>query len=368
MKLLFYIHSLYGGGAERVFSVIVNSLAEKGYVIRVVYTGVEEGNAYSIDDRVEQNRIFPIYRESGQWNRLLLSIKIRLFKYTKIREQAKSFKPDAAISFLTSLNNDVIISLLGLNIPLIVTEHSKFSRYYGIRTNLSRYLFYRFADVITVLTQKDFDKYKNRYPQLVYMPNPCYCQSCKNKYKERQNVILAAGRVNQWRIKGFDTLITCWDTLQEEFPDWECMIAGAYSEKNIEELKECVPSGSIEKVRFLGFRNDVEELMCKSKIFCLTSRVEGFPMVLVEAMKKGCCCVSFDVDNGPCEIIEDGVSGLLIQNQDFTAMVENLRCLMSNEHLAERLAENAPDSVEKYSLNVITGKWENLIKEVVSRG
>lgn len=365
MKLLFFIHGLSGGGAERVLATLTNALVQKNHDVCIAYTEMRIDAAYALDPRIEEIHLF----KHRMPQTILLRIKARLFmklvKYSRIRRQVSECKPDVVISFLTHTNNDVIISLIGKKVPLIVSEHSKFSRFYSIRTNLSRYLFYRFASAITVLTSKDLERWRARYPKIYYMPNPLKISYGKDSNEKRNKVIMAAGRVEAWRIKGFDTLIRCWDELQNEFPDWKCWIAGDYSRKDIEELADLVPSGAMEKVKFLGFRDDIRKLMQTSEIFCLTSRVEGFPMVLAEAMDAHCCCVSFDVENGPSEIIEDGKSGLLVANQNMNDLKNKLRLVMSDETLRHQLASQTTISIERFSTDKIVSRWEKLFTNVL---
>ena len=367
MKLLFFIHGLSGGGAERVLSTIASAFVDRGHSVRVVYTEYLKEKAYTIDSRIEEIQLFNVVRKKRFIERAFSAIVMKTKKYGKIRKQVSEYKPDVAISFLTQVNNDVIISLIGKNVPLIVCEHSRFSRYYGIRTNFSRWLLYRFATAITVLTKKDYDGLTDKYSQIYYMPNPITIPENKGTMVQREKVVLAAGRVHDWYIKGFDNFLRCWGNIKDDYPGWVCRIAGHYSEEDLMSLKEVVPSESLERVEFLGFRDDVHEVMRGAEVFCLTSRVEGFGLVLAEAMTAGCCCVSFDVENGPSEIIEDGKSGLLVKNQDLKDLEQKLRLVMSNEELRHKYSNNAPKSIERYSLSNTLDRWNMLLMHVTGK-
>lgn len=364
MKLLFFIYNLTGGGAERVLSILANNFVSNGNSVRVVYTSYLKECTYQLNPAIEEINLFGRSQGDSRLFFFLYRVFIKIVKYIRIRRQVQNYKPDIVISFLTPNNNDVILSLLGNKTPLIVCEHSKFSRYYGFVTNLSRFILYRFATAITVLTEKDYEKYKIKYPQLYYLPNPVQKINYKERSVVRNKIVLAAGRVNQWKIKGFDTLINCWNDLADEYPDWKCQIVGAYSESSINELKKAVKKRGFEKVEFLGFRKDIANLMASSEVFCLTSRIEGFPMVLVEAMNARCCCISFDVCNGPSEIIEDNKSGLLVKNQDVEELKDKLRLVINCEELRRRLSSNTINSIEKYSIDRILERWNHLFLNI----
>lgn len=367
MKLLFYIHGLSGGGAERVLATLANAFVDRGHSIRVVYTEYLKEKAYKMDSRIEEVQLFNVVRKERFLERVFSAILMKTSKYGKIRRQVTEYNPDVVISFLTQVNNDVLLSLIGKNVPLIVCEHSKFFRNYGLRTNFFRWLFYRFATAITVLTQKDYNGLKSKYSQIYYIPNPILVPVDNGTMVEREKVVLAAGRIHDWHIKGFDNLLRCWNIIKDDYPDWVCKIAGQYSDSDLKHLKESVPSESLERVEFLGFRNDIHDVMKRSEVFCLTSRIEGFPLVLAEAMKAGCCCVSFDVENGPSELIEDGRSGVLVKNQDLKDLEQKLRLVMSNEELRHKYSACAPKSIERYSLSNTMTRWDKLFEKVIDR-
>lgn len=367
MKLLFFIHGLSGGGAERVLATIANAFVDRGHSVRIVYTEYLKEKAYVIDSRIEEIQLFNFVRKERLLARFFSAIVMKTRKYGKIRKQVSEYTPDVVISFITQVNNDVLVSLIGKKVPLIVCEHSKYSRYYGIRTNITRWLFYRFANAITVLTKKDYDRLKRKFSQIYYMPNPIPVSEPDCTWGNRERIILAAGRVNDWYIKGFDSFIRCWGNIKDDNPEWVCRIAGKYSEEDLKNLKEAVPTESLERVEFLGFRNDIHSVMEKSEVFCLTSRIEGFPLVLAEAMTAGCCCVSFDVENGPSEIIEDGKSGMLVKNQDMKDLENKLRLVMSNEELRHKFSHNAPKSIERYSLSNTLSRWDELFNKVTQK-
>ena len=247
-----------------------------------------------------------------------------------------------------------------------MSEHTNVSRKLGILLDIKRRLFYPLANAVTILTRYDKKLWKNKYENVVYMPNPVFFKET-NGSLNREKTILAVGRVNQWEIKGFDNLLRCWSKLCHLHTNWKLKIAGEANKNALEFLNTLANELGCCNYEFLGFRKDVYELMQRSEVFCLSSRVEGLPMALIEAMNAGCCCVSFDVVTGPREIIRHGFSGLIAKNQDNEDLTEYLDSVMSNDVLRKRLASNAPQSIMKYSTDRIINRWYVLFDKILKK-
>ena len=364
MRLLFYISSLGGGGAERVMSILLNSFTALGYDVLVATNTKKTPIAYEIDKRV---RVLSLSENTPlPTGRFFNKIYLRLWKFAHYRSLAKQTRPDIVISFGTALNNDVIFSLLFSGIPVICSEHTNVDgSIYKKSTLFYRSICYHFASAITVLTEHDFERWKNRFKRVICMPNPCVFRPQKTDV-QRRDVVLAVGRVTQWRIKGFDSLIQAWSRIAKDYPAWSLQIAGAYDGASLLYLQTIAAQNCGERIEFLGFRNDIYTLMEESAVFCLSSRVEGLPMALIEAMNAGCCCIAYDCETGPGEIIQDNVSGLLVRNQDLDDMTKKLSKVMSDISLRQSFSRMAPLSVQKYSVEKVVSKWEDLFNIVLN--
>lgn len=357
MKILFIIHALTGGGAERVMATLMNNLCQRGYDICLL-TDTETPFAFDIDTRIELiNLRQPCPND-------IHDIRRKFWGYYIIRKVAKEMECDLAVSFLTEMNCTAALALMGTGIPLICSEHSNVLRQYPKMVLLKRALLYHFPSVITVLTHHDYKLWKNRYRNCVRMPNPCDLLE-KAQTAKREKVVLAVGRVKQWEIKGFDNLIRAWAMICHQHQDWQLQIAGDYDEDSINTLKRIIKETDAENVVFLGFRRDIGDLMDRSAVFVLSSRVEGLPMALIEAMNRGCCCVAFDVVTGPREIIRHNYSGLLVENQSIQEMAKTLGKVLSDENMRIYMSKNAPLSVKQYETKTVINRWERLILKVV---
>lgn len=361
MKLLFYIHGLSGGGAERVMATLMNRFVEQNHKVRVVYTESLEQPVYQLDSRIEQVYMqmeFPMKSSS-------IPVKIfrRIWKYPAIRKQAKIFKPDFVISFLKAQNNDVLTALLGTRIPVIIGDHTNVDRKYPWQTSFLSKVLYPNASGIMMLTLRDYNRWKNKYRHVYYVPNPCDIKQ-KHIGAARKKIVLGVGRVNQWEIKGFDSLIKAWDLIQDKHPDWKCQIAGVYSDKSLSNIRKEVGDKAYRNIEFIGFRSDIHDYMESCEVFCLSSRIEGMPMVLLEALSLGCACVAFDCVTGPAEMIEDGITGLLVKNQDVNELAIKLEQIITEDKLRNAFHKNAPMSVERFSTENVLNMWYQMFNDL----
>lgn len=361
MHITFIINGLTGGGAERVLVTLANRFVSDGKQVSIVITDTLAPCAYELDNRVRL--VYMLNNRPPVKKNIFNKIHRHLWYYYAIRKSVVQEKTDIAISFLTAQNVDSIKALFGTGIPLIVSEHSNVDRVYSKSITRNRKLFYPFASAITVLTRNDYEKWRNTYKNVYYLTNPIEIERTENFNERRKNVI-AVGRVKQWDIKGFDTLLSCWKDVKGQCPGWDLEIIGDYDDKAIQSLSEVVGCNVTEIASFLGFRTDVKEYMSRSSVFCLSSRVEGMPMALLEAMSKGCCCVAFDCVTGPSEIIEDHKNGLLVENQNLEELRLSLLEVVRNEKMRLEYSLSAPNVISKYSLDSITGQWYSLFNKI----
>lgn len=360
MKLDFIISSLGGGGAERVLTLMVNSLAKNPkYKISVITLFKGKGD-YQLDPaitRVELNQIKLIPSHTFR------SI-ISLCRYYK----NKSNRPDIIISYITLTNLIAIIVAKIYSIKIIAQEHNSHLRHMSGRKKISNFTkkyIYRWADVVTVLTSFDIEFYKKHNVNVYVMPNPCSFTPITDNSHKREKTILAVGHLDRYHHKGFDNLIKLIAPILKEYPDWQLKIAGS-GDSGLTLLTRLAEEYGIKnEIIFTGFINNVSEVMHQSSIFILPSRFEGLPMVLLEAMSQGMACIAYDCKTGPSDIIENNKNGLLIDNQNVIKMQSGLHKLLKDNSLRKELSENGIISLNKFHISVITEEHENLFEKTM---
>ena len=180
-------------------------------------------------------------------------------------------------------------------------------------------------------------------------------------FKDRKN-ILACGRLNAHHVKGFDLLIESFAQIAYLYPDWDLDIAGTgiNGKKDEEYLYSLLVKNGVEgRVHLIGFQSDMASVMKKHSIFALSSRSEGFGMVLTEAMAMGCACISFNL-TGPGEIIVDGIDGVLVENQNVKSFANALSTMIEDEEMRIKFGKRAIEDVRRFCAPKITDRWVEL--------
>jgi glycosyltransferase involved in cell wall biosynthesis len=174
-------------------------------------------------------------------------------------------------------------------------------------------------------------------------------------------VVLAAGRLT--RQKGFDRLIPIFAKVARQEPDWTLRICGTGIQQQL--LQQRIEQhGMATRVSLLGNVRNMADQFEQASLFVLSSRREGFPMVLIEAMSKGLPVVSFDVPTGPADLVADGVTGFLVPKGDGDALAEAMLELIRDEPKRRRFGAAAAERAQEYSLSKVGRSWDELLADL----
>ncbi len=354
IKLAFIVGSLGSGGAERVCALLSNFFVDNNIDVTIYIKKSNEACIYELDKRIVIKVID--YPRAGK-NKLSLLRSGALF-ISRLRDQLKSDNPDVIVSFGVGLNILTIPIAKSLHKPVIVSEHMHYLDPIRI-FKIARRCLYRYAYTVTVLTRYDYDYYKRFLRNVMVMHNPVILQGNSNSSPVKEPFVLGAGTMSLYVKKGFDRLI-------EMFPyqsNWQLRLAGRGDNSVLKKI--CSDKNIEDRVEFMGEVKDMNTLYDRTSIFALSSRSEGLPMVLLEAMSHGCACVSFDIVSGPSEIITDGIDGFLVEDNDMATFSSRLMELMDNQELREKLGKGACEKVKMFSIERIGHKWLQLIDKTV---
>lgn len=351
MKICIVCPRLCHGGAERVAVSLANGFVERGHKV-MFFTNLQEEQTYILDAAVHvQNLTPPTNIKLIKWGGAIKSLRMKL----------KKDKPDVIIGVMGTCSFISKLGTIGLDIPVIATEHNSFERPTSAPMTIKSYFckFYvnKIYNHVTVLTSADKFLLGNRLKHTSVMSNPLFLSQLHGK-PTRVNSILAAGRLDDWHYKGFDVLIRAWARVvsslkfQSLTPNhspkgdgnygWKLKIAGTGSGESLNYLKQlCKENGVEESIEFLGFRKDVEKLYQESSIFVLSSRYEGFGLVLIEAMSQGCACIACDYKGRQREILAPNEgecldSSLKFQDSSVDGQKESEDTYVSNSKISQK--------------------------------
>lgn len=214
-------------------------------------------------------------------------------------------------------------------------------------------------DVLVALTERDvaaYDKLLGGTQRIARIPNTVHAMGGPEPDLSTKTILAAGRLVSQ---KGFDYLIPAFAKVADEHPDWNLKICG--KGKLRPELKQMIADLSLKgRVELAGPSKDMGATFAEASIFVLSSRFEGFPLILIEAMSKGLAVVSFDCPTGPADIIDDHENGILVPHKDVDALAEGMRQLMADEQLRRKVAASAAVKAREYEIENIGPQWEEL--------
>ena len=221
------------------------------------------------------------------------------------------------------------------------------------------------VDAFVTLTDADRADYQRRYPAALVrrIPNPSPFQR-RERGSVDAKVVVSAGRL--MHRKGFDRLIDAWAPLVTAFPDWQLHIYGR-GERRPELEAQIAALGVGDSLQLMGYTPDFDRALADAGIYAMSSRIEGFPMVLLEAMSHGLPLVSFDCPRGPAEIIDDGVTGRLVKDDDVGGYTRALGEMMSDAGRRRRLGLASYARAATYEIDTVTAQWETLFPETLDR-
>ena len=357
MKITFLLSTYGSGGAERTVAYLSEYFAEKGHQVDIVVT---DGNVfYPNSDKVNivQGNI------QTENTDIISRIKAVYKRYSFVRKYMKQNKPDIVFCVLT----DPIKYLFGLKkcFKLITSERNNPSHSLTKKEFLLRKICMKYADSIVFQTERAQKLYSRKIQaKSVIIPNAIGNELVYEvpEIIERKKKLSAMGRLS--RQKDYPTLIKAFKIVNEKYPDYTLEIFGKGKLEN--QLKNYVQELNLaDKVIFAGVTPDAILKIADSECFVLSSRYEGMPNALMEAMAIGLPCVSTDCPNGPAELIENEVNGLLVPVGDENALAYAILRYIEDKDFARMCGQNASKIKESHSMEKNAKRFLEYFEAVV---
>lgn len=347
-KIILIIGALVFGGAERVICNLANSFAYQGNEV-ILISIHNKGQAYDIDESV-----ILINGLKGD------NIISKLFS---LRSIIKNEQPKVVLSFLTHINIFILISTIGLNCRVVISERNDPNREPKQFTRkILRKIIYPLADGVVFQTNQAQEYFSKRIQnKSVIIPNPIFIDDIYPVSKKEKRIVNVGRLVPQKRQ---DLLIKAFKRIHYKYPEYILEIYGDGPERNkLEEL--ILDLGLHNNVILHGTVWNLHSKIKDAEIFVLTSDYEGMPNALMEAIALGIPSISTDCPiGGPSKIIKQKENGLLIPTSNIDEIVYAIELLITNQDLREKLSVNGLELRKEFSFEKISNKWRDfLIKD-----
>lgn len=371
--MVFLILAVHGrSGVARATLNVASALADTHDVeIISVYSG--RARPFAVDPRIVVHYMVPVaFRRLAALEPALAAKAARPSKvvggrfYSALTDEALSRalgrfgSGDVVISTRPALHQ-VVGRLAPVQVARVGWDHFNYpgrQRRRGGGTAIRRAM--SDLDAFVVLTEADRRDYRADHPdtRVEVIRNAVLWPARVERPERDSRTVLAAGRLAP--VKGFDRLVDAWALIEDEFPDWRCRIHGTGPLRGRLEKRIRRKATTIE---LAGHSSDMMRDLAHAEVFAMSSRFEGLPMTLIEALTQGTPVVSFDCPRGPGEIVDEG-NGRLVPDGDVPALAAALAELMADRELRTRLGVQALQDSRKYSIDQVAARWAALADDL----
>lgn len=350
---------------------LATRLSERSHDVTLITLDDASGDKHSVSDAVRRVPL-DVMRPSRH---PLQGILKNLQRRNRLRRAIRAAEPDVILSFCDRTNVLTLMASASLGIPVVVSERSD-PRFHPIGRgwNWLRRRYYPRAASLVALTAASAEAMQDWHPKpAAVIPSAIdISQTVSDRTPNARatdeeaggrKVVLGVGRL-AWE-KGFDRLIAAFAKVASRHPDWDLRIVGEGPMRDSLQ-RQISASGLQKRAALLGWQQDVDACYRQADLFVLSSRYEGFPSALLEAMAAGLPCVAVDCESGPREIIQSDNDGVLVPAEPATALSDELDRLMNDRKFRMRLGRSASQTVQRFGWNAMVDGYERLLAEAAA--
>lgn len=355
MHVAFVLAALQAGGAERVVAEVSAGMVAKGWSVEIItFDHPDDPIYHPLDPRVACTRL-ALPNQGGGVRGAIRSIR----RATALRRILRKRKTDVVIAFLTKINVIALAAGWGLGRPIVVSERNNPLRQKAHPAwNRLTSLLYARASRIVIMSERSRQALPGASrARAAIIPNPVRPRGLRTISSTK--AFVAVGRLTQQ--KGFDILLEAFAAIAPSLPDWQLVIFGDGPDR---EALECQRArlGLQDRIFLPGATAVPGSWIDQTSIFILSSRYEGWPNALAEALAAGLPAIAFDCDFGAAEMVKDDATGVLVPAEDTDALASAMYHLALDPQRRERLGAAASKQMLCYSPDRIVSRWCDLVE------
>lgn len=360
-RVAIVIFGLVPGGAERVVCELSSRWARAGDEVSVVTMAPPGTDVYRLASEVRRIALDLAGEPAGTMGALVRKIR----RVRTLRRTLLGLRPDVVLSFMTETNLACLLALEGTGVPVVVCERTDPRHALSRRGSaLLRRALYPRANAVVVQTEgvaawaRGFCARVHVVPNFIDAP----ARTAASLDIEGPKHVIAVGRLV--RVKGFDLLIEAFSRVAAHRAEWSLVIVGEGPERPALQA-QARALGIEQRVTLRGYSSNPLEQLVRAQLFVLSSRVEGFPNALMEAMACGLPSVSFDCPSGPSELIRSGHDGLLVPCGDVGALADALARLLDAPQERLAMGERAREVAVRFGSWRVLPMWTDVLDTTV---
>ena len=352
-RILFVCDSLQEkGGVEKLVALQANHFRAQGHDVRIATRYRQhKPAAYPLEDGI---RVM-----SFDWDIETTGLT-KLSRFPGflfwIRQQVNAFDPD---DILTNGLNVGVLAILGnasRRSRVVACDHNHFGNATAFWSFLRRFA-YKDIRAVVSLTQEDLPRYRAINARAVCIYNPVDLPDGQQGFA-RNRQVLAVGR--HTLQKGFDLLLDAWARVREKHPDWSLTIVGE-GEQTPKLQQQIRTLGIADSVNLHPFSDNISQYYLNSNLFVLSSRFEGFCLVMIEALSVGLPVVAFNCKTGPQEVLEQG-GGLLVEAENVAKLAGAICAFIEQPETWDALSQAGMKNAARFTNENYFASWDGLLK------
>ncbi|OAP39364.1 amylovoran biosynthesis protein AmsD [Sinorhizobium americanum] len=354
-RITIVVPALGAGGTEHIVNLVANHWKSVGCAVTLITLERPDAQPYyEFDPEIDVVRLGVPPRKASKLRSSLLVLQ----RLGRLRSAIRRTRPDFVLSFLTRTNVLTLLAMIGSTVPVIVSERNNpASQPFGPFWRRLQASLYPRAFGLVTMTQGALDFFPSNIRRKGWViANPV---DLPRDWQNRRgkNILAAVGRLT--RQKGFDLLLEAFARIADTHPEWRLVIWGEGDERrNLETLRDTL--GLQKRVDMPGITERPGLWIETADAFVLSSRYEGWGIVLLEAMAAGLPVVSFECEWGPRVMITHESDGILVPKEDVEALAKALDRMLSDRNLRERLGKRAAASAQRYRPEQVLAEWDML--------